>query len=106
VEIIYSAFSSQLEYTRFPWAAGEPLRATHYGLTEAFPPTGVSHIPVAMVASTTHIFHTKIRIPIFLLNKHRQDEMRQTLYLHQSITHCISYINLDNMEGKTNGYDK
>ena len=64
MEFIHSAYSPQLEYTRFPWAAGEPLRATHYGLTDAFSPTGVSHIPVAMAASTTHIFYTKIRIPV------------------------------------------
>ena len=37
-------------YTRFPWAANEPPRAYALrGLIEAFPPTGVSHIPFASI---------------------------------------------------------
>ena len=40
----------QMEYTRFPWAANEPPRADALrGLIEAFPPTGVSHIPFASI---------------------------------------------------------
>ncbi|HLR70609.1 MAG TPA: hypothetical protein VK085_04170, partial [Pseudogracilibacillus sp.] len=58
----------QMEYTRFPWAAGEPLRATHYGLTDALAPIGVSHIPFAIVI-VIHIFYIKIRLPKIRKNK-------------------------------------
>ena len=37
-----------MEYTRFPQAAARPPRAyALWGLTQAFPPAGVSHIPFA-----------------------------------------------------------